>query len=167
MNAAYEQLLHVLDEREVGYQSNEDSQSIRTDLRGEVGTFRIVAHVDEESELFQVGGYLPIRAPKGCLPAIAEAVARANYGLRIGKFELDFNDGELRFQASQILVYDVVGEEVIDRLIGTTMAMLDLYLPAFLSVIYGNEEPKDAIAYVEAGADRGEQTSADEENGEE
>ena len=43
-----------------------------------------------------------------------------------------------------------MGEEVIDRLIGTTIAMLDLYVPALLSVIYGNEDPKDAIAQVEA-----------------
>ena len=33
---------------------------------------------------------------------------------------------------------------------GTTMSMLDMYLPAVLSVIYGNELPKDAIRCVEA-----------------
>ena len=34
-------------------------------------------------------------------------------------------------------------------MLGTTMAMLDLYLPAILSVIYGNELPGDAIRHVE------------------
>ena len=78
-----------------------------------------------------------------------------------------FDDGEIRFHASQVLVDDAVVEDVIDRLIYTTMAMLDQYVPAFLSVIYGNEEPKDAIAYVEAASCRGEQASEGEENGEE
>jgi hypothetical protein len=163
MNAAYEQLIHLLDEREVGYQSNEENQSIFADLRGDVGNYRVVAHVDEEADLFQVFGYAPIRVPEGCRPSIAEAIARANYGLRIGKFELDLDDGEIRFHASQILVYDSVGEDVIDRLIYTTMAMLDRYLPAFLSVIYGNEDPKDAIAYIEAASGRGEQDPGGEE----
>jgi hypothetical protein len=162
MTAAYEQLIHLLDEREVRYLQNEDTQSVCADLRGDVGSFRVVAHVDEEADLFQVYGYSPIRVPEGCLSAIAEAVARANYGLRVGKFELDFNDGEIRFQASQVLVYDAVGEEVIDRLIVTTMAMLDMYLPAFLSVVYGNEEPKDAVRYVEAGQCRPGGTDSDE-----
>jgi hypothetical protein len=100
--------------------------------------------------LFQVFGYSPIRIPVGSRPAIAETVVRANYGLRVGKFEFDMDAGELRFQASQIVVGDTVGESVIDRLIRTTIDMLDMYLPAFLSVVYGNELPKDAILQVES-----------------
>jgi hypothetical protein len=162
MTVAYEQLIHLLDEREVRYDSNDDSQSICADIRGDVGTFRVVAHVDEDAELFQVLGYVPNRVPQGSCPDIAEAVARANSGLRIGKFELDVDDGAICFHTSQVLVDDAVGEDVIDRLIYTTMAMLDRYVPAFLSVIYGNEEPKVAIACVEAGACRGEHASEDE-----
>jgi hypothetical protein len=106
--------------------------------------------VDTEVDLFQVVGHSPLRVPEGSRPAIAEAVARANFGLRVGKFEFDIDEGDLRFQASQVMIDDTVGERVIDRLISTTVAMLDMYLPAFLSVIYGNELPKDAIRCVEA-----------------
>ena len=151
MNAAYEELIHLLDEREVNYSTNDDRQSVCTDLRGEVATYRIVAHVDAEADLFQVFAHSPLRVPEGSRPAIAEAVARANYGLRVGKFEFDIDDGELRFQTSQVLTDDTVGETVIDRLFSTTVAMLDMYLPAVLSVIYGNELPKEAIRCVEAG----------------
>jgi len=149
MTAAYEELIHLLNEREIGY-STSDDQAIRTDLRGEIAVYRIVARVEVEAELFQVFGYSPVRIPQGCAPAIAEAIIRANYGLRIGKFELDLDDGELRFHVAQILVYESVGEEVIDRMIGTAINMLDMYLPAFLSVIYANELPLDAIRRVEA-----------------
>ena len=97
MNATYERLINLLDEREIRYLNNDDSQSVCTDLQGEVATYRVVAHVDEETELFQVVGYAPIRIPEGSRPAIAETVARANYGLRVGKFELDLDQGEVRF----------------------------------------------------------------------
>jgi hypothetical protein len=63
----------------------------------------------------------------GCRLAAAETVARANYGLGLGKFELDFDDGEVRFQVSQILVDDAVGQAVIDRMIG---AAVTRHLPA-------------------------------------
>ena len=167
MNAAYEELIHVLDERDVNYSTNDESQSICTDLRGKVATYRIVAHVDAEADLFQVLGHSPIRVPEGSRPAIAEAVARANYGLRIGKFEFNVDEGELRFQTSQALIGETVGESIIDRLITTTMAMLDMYLPAFLSVIYGNELPKDAIRCVEAGRCGRAETEGDEQEADE
>jgi len=164
MNAAYEELIHLLEERDVNYSTNDEHQSVCTDLKGEVAAYRVVAHVDTESELFQVFGHCPLRVPDGCRPAIAEAVARANYGLRVGKFEFNVDEGDLRFQASQALLGESVGESVIDRLITTTMAMLDMYLPAFLSVIYGNELPKEAIRCVEAGRCDRTETEEDEQD---
>jgi hypothetical protein len=149
MSAAYEELLNLLNEREIGY-STSDDQSVRTDLRGDVAAYRIVARVEVDCHLFQVFGYSPLRVPRGCRQAVAEAITRANYGLRLGKFELDLDDGELRFQIAQILIADTVGEEVIDRMIGAAINMLDMYLPAFLSVIYANESPKDVIERVES-----------------
>ena len=151
MNAAYEKLIQHLDEREVRYLTNGDSRSICADFRCEVGTYRIIAAVDAESDLFQVFGYSPVRVPEGARSAVAETIARANYGLKVGKFEMDVDSGELRFQVAQILTEDCLEETVIDRLLGTTMSMLDMYLPAVLSVIYGNELPKDAIRCAEAG----------------
>jgi hypothetical protein len=152
MNAAYEKLLQHLDERDVRYLTNGESRSICADFHCEVATYRVIAAVDDEAGLFQVFGYSPVRIPEGARPAVAEAVARANYGLRIGKFEMDVDQGSVRFQAAQILHGDALEEDVIDRLMGTTMSMLDTYLPAFLSVVYGNELPADAIRCVEGGA---------------
>ncbi len=149
MNVAYEKLIQHLDEHEIKYLTSADHHSICADFRGEVGLYRIVATVDSEDGLFQVFGHSPIRIPEGSRPAIAETIARANFGLKIGKFEMDIDDGDLRFQVAQILIDDVLEDETIRRLIGTTMAMLNAYLPAVLSVIYGNELPKDAVKCIE------------------
>jgi hypothetical protein len=53
-------------------------------------------------------------------------------------------------------------DDVIGRLMGTTVAMLDTYLPAVLSVIYGNETPQDAIRCAEAGRGRAGEAQPDE-----
>lgn len=108
-----------------------------------------MAVVDEEGELFQVLGLSHLRIPEGARPLIAEALVRANYGLVVGKYEMDFEDGELRFQIAQILIGGELPDEVIERSFTAATAMLDRYLPALLSVIYGNELPKDAIRIVE------------------
>lgn len=154
MNTAYEKLLEHFEERELRYAAQEDRQSVTADFRGEVGTFRVVARVDDADGLFQVFAYLPVRTPVGARPAIAEAIVRANFGLKVGKFELDMEDGEVLFQAAQVFLADGSGDglsgDVIGRLIATSLAMLDRYAPAFLSVIYGNEPPRDAIRRIEA-----------------
>jgi hypothetical protein len=151
MNAAYDKLIQHLDSQNIGYWSRSEDCSICMDFRGEVGTYRVFASVDADDSLFQVLGYSPVRIPIGSRPAIAETVVRANHGLKVGKFEVDYDEGDLRFQASQILPDDILEDETIDRLLGTTMAMLNTYLPAILSVIYGNELPKDAVRHAEPG----------------
>jgi hypothetical protein len=149
MNAAYEKLIQHLEEHNIGFWARGEDQSICADFRGAVGTYRILARVDADDSLFQVFGQSPVRVPQGSRVAIAETVARANCGLKIGKFEMDVDEGDLRFQVSQVLSDDDLDGATIRRLMGTTMAMLDIYLPAVLSVIYGNELPKDAIRHVE------------------
>lgn len=147
MNAAYEKLIQHLDSQNVGYWARSEDKAIFADFRGEVGVYRIYAHVDADDNLFQVFGWSPLRVPKGSRPAIAETLARVNCGLKVGKFEMNYDEGDLRFQAAQILHDDNLEDETIHRMIGTTMAMLDTYLPAVLSVVYGNELPGDAVRH--------------------
>lgn len=152
MSDAYQQLLQHFDARDVRYLSHVESLSLYADFRLDFGTCRVIAAIDAENRLFQVFGYSPVRIPKGARRLVAETIGRANYGARVGKFEMDFDSGELRFQACHILDDDRLDDEVIGRLMGTTMTMLDLYLPAVMSVIYGNETPEDAIRCAEAAS---------------
>lgn len=158
--SAFESLVEYFDSCDCRYQTNSDDQSISANFRGEAGTYLVVAQIEDEAKLLHVSGYASMRVPEGSRPAVAETVARANHRLRVGKFELDLEQGDLRFHASQVLTEDGLGDSVIYRLIDTTMSMLDMYLPAVLSVIYGNELPKDAIRCVEAERRGGEPMAA-------
>jgi hypothetical protein len=83
-----------------------------------------------------------------------EAVCEGDLGQAIAVVPVVFGDFagcDVGFQVSQILDGDAVGVAVIDRMIGTAVNMMETYLPAFMSVVYGNEEPVDAIRRVEAG----------------
>ena len=42
----------------------------------------------------------PVKAPVEQRSAISEFITRANYGLTNGNFEMDFNDGELRYKTN-------------------------------------------------------------------
>ena len=75
MNAAYEKLIQHLDERDVGYLTNGESRSICADFGCEVGTYRVIAAVEDEGSLFQVFGYSPVRVPEGARSLIAETIS--------------------------------------------------------------------------------------------
>jgi hypothetical protein len=81
--------------------------------------------------------------------AIAEFIARANFGMIIGNFELDFTDGEIRYKTS----IDVEGANLtflqIKRLVYANVMMMDQYLPGIMSLLDSDVSPKDAIAQIE------------------
>ncbi len=149
MHAAYERLIQHLDERELRYRADHGPGLISVDFRGEVGMYRVIAAVDEGDEVFEVFACAPIRVPEGARSSVAETLVRANYGLKLGKLEMDYDDGEIRFQIAHALPNGVLDDRDIARSFGAAMATLDRYLPAVLSVIYGNERPQDAIRIVE------------------
>jgi len=159
LSLPYQRLLDHFQEHDFHYHDDAEKEMVRADFRGDVGSYRILAFVEADQDLFQVIGFAPNDVPPGARPAVAEALTRANYGLKIGKFEMDYEDGELRFQAASVLVNDDLPDPIIARLIGTTLAMLDRYLPAFLSVVYGNETPEDAIRFAEADTQSEEDSS--------
>ncbi len=89
MNAAFERLVQHLDEHDVNCRAHNEVGMLCADFQGEVGTYRVVASVDEDGGLFEVFGCAPVRVPAGARPAVAETVVRANYGLRFGKLEME------------------------------------------------------------------------------
>src|SRR5262245_1344418 len=73
---------------------------LRTAFKGDNGTWSCFAQAREEQQQFVFYSVCQTNTPEGKRPAMAEYLTRANYGLYIGNFELDFNDGEIRYKTS-------------------------------------------------------------------
>ncbi len=113
----------------------------------------VVVYIDEGA-MIQSLTDCSVKVPAGARNEIALALHRANYGLRLGKFELDLRDGELRFHISIPFADELPADKVLDRIVYTGSAMMNRYLPAFLSIIYGNEIAENAVALAEADLGR-------------
>ena len=91
----------------------------------------------------------PVKVPEEVRSDVAEYLTRANYGLRIGNFELDYRDGEVRYKTS----LDFEGAELLPPLIRNTVYpsvnTMDRYMPGLMSVIYGGKTPFEAIEDIE------------------
>lgn len=81
---------------------------------------------------------------------MAEFLTRANYGLMIGNFEMDFNDGEIRYKTSIDVEGDNLSSALLKQLVYANVMTMDQYLPGIIAVIDGNISPVDANAKIEA-----------------
>lgn len=110
---------------------------------------RCFAQIRVASEILMIYAMSPVRIPEDQRPAIAEFVCRANYGLNIGNFELDFKEGRLRFKVSLDFEGADLSPSLIRNAIYPAVRTLNSYIPGVLKVLYGNMSPADAIAEIE------------------
>jgi hypothetical protein len=75
-------------------------------------------------------------------------LTRANFGLNIGNFEMDFSDGEIRYKTSIDVTHDRLTHGLIDPLVEASLVAMDDYLPGIKSVIAGEATPHEAIEKV-------------------
>ncbi len=124
-------------------------QALRLAFQGENGTWNCYAKAREEQEQFAFYSICPILAPESKRVDMAEFITRANYGLIVGNYEMDFDDGEIRYKTSIDIDGDELTSDIIKRLVYANVTMMDEYLPGIIAVIEKDVSPGDAIAQIE------------------
>ncbi|MGK0360873.1 MAG: hypothetical protein ACI9U2_003187 [Bradymonadia bacterium] len=87
--------------------------------------------------------------PESKRPAVAEFLNRANYGLVIGNFEMDYNDGEVRFKTYFDAQGFAITRKAVEVHVFANLATFDRYNAGLMSVMFGDVAPADAIALIE------------------
>ena len=98
------------------------------ELRG-ARTYRCYIQIEPEEGRALFYGVVPAIVPEDARTEAAVAVAAINYGLAVGKFELDLRDGELRFCSGIDVTGTTLDPVVYARMADHTLAMLDAYTP--------------------------------------
>lgn len=130
----------------------EEQIVLRTGFQGESGQWTCYAQAREEQRQFLFYSVCPVNAPEDKKVAVAEFLTRVNYGMLIGNFELDFDDGGIRYKTSIDVEGDRLTPALVQQLVYTNVLMMDHYLPGVMIVIYGNVAPAEALAKVEGTA---------------
>jgi hypothetical protein len=128
----------------------EEQPALQIAFQGENGTWTCYARARVEQQQFLFYSICPVKAPSYKLLPVAEFLARANSGLAIGNFELDFNDGEISYKTSIDVEGDRLSSALIKNLVYANVRMMDEYMPGIMSVIYGNLSPEEAIIQIDS-----------------
>jgi len=127
----------------------EGSALFRTSVDGESARISCFMDVMEEYQQLIFYAVAPIKVSEDRFPAAAEYLHRANYGLRIGNFEMDYADGEVRYKSSLDIEDGELLPKMVTNLAYTSARMMDKYLPGLMRVLYGDMEPAAAIEAIE------------------
>lgn len=147
MTDEQERISEWLHGRELKHDFDAERGVFKLGFSGDHGDVRMAIAAEEDS--VRMVTHPGNKVPTASRAAICEAITRANYGMKIGCFEMDMEDGELLFKVCHLSGGLPLGDETLEHLVFVGPAMMERYLPAFLSVIYGNEDVSLAVKAAE------------------
>jgi len=121
----------------------------KLDAAARNGRWMCIANIREERKQVVFYSVCPVTAPENKRHSIAEFVSRANYGMVLGNFEFDFDDGEIRFKTSFTTGNQPATPTLIKQYVYTNIAMMDKYLAGIMAVLYAGALPETAVKTVE------------------
>jgi hypothetical protein len=124
-------------------------QALATPVAGRNGSWVAFFEIREEDDQLLVYSIMPFDVPEARRTEAALYLTRANFGLAIGNFELDLDDGEVRYKTSIDVEGAQILEPLIDHLFLANVVTVDRYLNGLRAVIEG-DEAEVAVAAAEA-----------------
>lgn len=147
---------NFLKEDDWHYSFEEEDGVFRFGLRLE-NRLRHIRYLIKVNECdYSVYGISPVSADEedaACMQSMAEYICRVNYGLKSGCFEMDMEDGEIRFHVHVYCKGILPSQEMIKRSIYTVAAMFEHYGQGLMDVIYGGKSAKAAYEACEKRTD--------------
>jgi hypothetical protein len=148
---AFETVWRFLLEEGLNPRRVNDKYMYQVSFSGTDAQFSAFAVVRPDLEQFMFYALVPVRAQQIVYGAVAEYITRANYGLRIGNFEMDYGDGEVRFKASVDFEGTELQPQMVRTMVHAVFVTANHYLPGLMRVMYGGLTPAEAIREVESG----------------
>ncbi len=131
------------------FQQLESQPILQIGFQGDNGQWTCFAQAREEQAQFVFYSVCSMNVPEDKLLAVAEFLTRANYGLIVGNFELDWDDGEVRYKTSLDVEGDRLTPALVRQMVYANVVMMDHYLPGLMRVMYGDVSPVQAIAEID------------------
>lgn len=133
------------------YHPLSDAPVLSMGFTGKNGKWMCFAQAREEQHQFVFYSVCPVNVPDDRLSVIVEFITRANYGMIIGNFEVDYHDGEIRYKTSIDVEGDRLSSSLVKQMVYANVLIMDRYLSGMMRVIYGDASPAEEVKRIEAG----------------
>ena len=134
-----------LDEMDMTYSVDRESKKVNLVYSGDNGEWKVtIAHFEEDDEIMAVS-VMPELVPYDRRRVVSEFIARMNFGFTIGGFDIDYDDGEVRYKAGLSIPSTGLTAEMVRPLIISGIANADdHFFSSFRDVMSGEKTPAQA-----------------------
>ena len=146
---AFTAITSFLESRGLDYFPHAKESRVGFTLGSDQADYRFTIRIAEGWDHLEYIACCPFRIRKELRSSVAELIARANFGMLDGKFEIDMNDGEVRFHLVHFLGDGELSTKMVERLYRSCVFTLDRYIPAFMQHIHAGYTPEDAVFHAE------------------
>jgi hypothetical protein len=129
----------------IEYFLNSERNALQAGFTGPFGRFHLQARLADDQQTLLLSSEVPLSAPEHRRLAMADAVARANYGLKFGAFYLDMDDGELGFHVGIPVADSSLSHTQLRHCLGMTAAACRNSVPKFERVAIHDESPEEVF----------------------
>ena len=138
------------DEESWRYQEIQDQDILTVAFKGESGQWSCYVQAQDQRNLLVFYSISPTRPEQDKILPMCEYLTRVNYNMALGNFEMDMEDGEIRFKTSIDVTDDELTLANVRQLVYSNLLTMDRYLPGIQAVANTDEAPADVIARIEA-----------------
>jgi hypothetical protein len=130
-----------------------DRECFRVGFEGTQAAWVCLAYALDDDEQLVFYSIAPVHADEAHRAAVAEYLTRANAGLILGNFEMNYATGEVRFKTSIDAEGTGLSPPLIRHVLYANVQAMDRYLPGLMLVLADGAAPQAAIERVERPAD--------------
>jgi hypothetical protein len=145
MKSATQSFAEFFNKQERSYSQASDKPVVHTGFTGDNGRWNCVALAGSQDEHLIFLSLLPCRAALAQRAACAELLAPINSGLTHGCFEMDFEDGEIRYRTSLPLASADVLPELVESVVFSNLCTVDRFFGPIMKVLYAEVSPRAAL----------------------
>ena len=149
MAPLYSVLEAMLDESDWEFDRRPDRGLLVFPVTGDHGDWTTAAQAREEARQAFIYSIAREHVPADARTEAAILMARLNWGLSLGTFELDLDDGQIRLRTSIDVGETELTPELVKPLLLSNLSLMDHYLPAIHAVADG-ATASEALAAVTA-----------------
>lgn len=129
---------NFFDRQEWQYSQISDKNILFLGISGENGKFQCVADLVEDEKQFMFFSILGSNVPSEKRVIVDTLLNELNYEIFLGNFEMNPENGEVRFKTTISYKNLSINESFIEELISTNIATMDSCLPKINKSIYGD-----------------------------
>lgn len=147
----FKAIIAYLDKQQWNYQFLGENKNIVTfGVGSSNGKFHCILDVDEEEHKLIFFSIHPINVSKAIRPVLAEFIIRLNYVLFFGNYEMNYDNGEIRFKTSFIYEDANLTEKVLDHIIKGNILTMHKHFKLYSSIIDGEISMGEGIDVIKS-----------------